>query len=183
MAFFYGWGTASRTPLRPRSGAEWGSHWPLGDRQARLPGGERANLHAKREYPCARRRQEASFFMSGAQPRESPSPLRHGTDYHRQSVTTVSPLCYPKRHSDTQTPLTLCRKQQKNRPACRAQSAHGRVVLYIPEGMKPLCLESAKDERSPGEYPRNRLRRGGSLGLFLSRGFLSETRNPDKKSL
>ena len=31
--------------------AESGSHSPLGDRQARLPGGERANIRAKREIP------------------------------------------------------------------------------------------------------------------------------------
>ena len=31
--------------------AESGPHSPLGDRQARLPGGERANIRAKREIP------------------------------------------------------------------------------------------------------------------------------------
>jgi len=39
----------------PPKAAESGSHSPLEDRQARLPGGERANIRAKREIPgtCA----------------------------------------------------------------------------------------------------------------------------------
>jgi len=36
--------------LSPQA-AESGPHSPLGDRQARLPGGERANIRAKREIP------------------------------------------------------------------------------------------------------------------------------------
>ena len=36
---------------RPSGAAESGSHSPLGDRQARLPGVECANIRAKREIP------------------------------------------------------------------------------------------------------------------------------------
>ena len=85
MAFLFGWGTfeASRAvnnnanfvkikdgayvangePFalfrirRVRSDADSGSHSPLGDRQARLSGGECANLHAKRKYPSAKYKQ------------------------------------------------------------------------------------------------------------------------------
>ena len=54
VAFFVRW---RRHPLiksgsaRPSGAAESGSHSPLGDRQARLPGVECANLRAKREIP------------------------------------------------------------------------------------------------------------------------------------
>ena len=59
MSFFrFGWG-AGRFEARSASAkreAEWGSHSPLGDRQARLSGVERANHGVKRSYPLCRKR-------------------------------------------------------------------------------------------------------------------------------
>ena len=45
---------ASRLAPQGIAAAELGSHSPLGDRQARLSGAERANHGAKRSYPSAR---------------------------------------------------------------------------------------------------------------------------------
>ena len=42
---------ASFLSTRAKGVAGSGSHSPLEDRQARLPGGERANIRAKREIP------------------------------------------------------------------------------------------------------------------------------------
>jgi hypothetical protein len=43
----------SQDIIRNCNVAESGPHSPLGDRQARLPGGERANIRASREIPGA----------------------------------------------------------------------------------------------------------------------------------
>ena len=50
-AFLFGGATPSSNRALSPQAAESGPHSPLGDRQARLQGGERANIRAKREIP------------------------------------------------------------------------------------------------------------------------------------